>query len=79
MVNNMKRIIYIQLLNEGSVAYRPVSSYEIGNNIFKVDGSDIYDPDDEEWEFPPGTFVLVEEQIKEGKKVLIAIREQRSE
>lgn len=79
MVNKMKKIIYIQLLNEGSVAYRPVSAYEIGNNIFKVDGSDIYDPDDEEWEFPPETYVLVEEQIKDGKNVLIAIKEQSPE
>jgi len=75
MVIKMKRIIYIQLLNEGSVAYRPVSSHEIGKNIFRVDGSEIYNPEDEEWEFPPGTYVIVEEQIRGGEKVLIAIKE----
>lgn len=75
MVIKMKRIIYIQLLNEGSVAYRPVSSNEIGKNIFRVDGTEIYDLKHEEWEFPPGTLVIVEEQIRGGEKVLIAIKE----
>jgi hypothetical protein len=75
MVIKMKRIIYIQLLNEGSVAYRPVSSLEIEKNIFRVDGSEIYNPEDEEWEFPPGTYVIVEKQIRGGEKVLIAIKE----
>lgn len=75
MVNKMKKIIYIQLLNEGSIVYRPVPSYEIGNNIFKVDGFEIYDPEDEEWEFPPETYVLVEEQIRDGVNILVAIQE----
>jgi hypothetical protein len=68
-----KKIIYIKLLNEGSVAYRPVSAYEIGNNIYKIYGLEVYDPEDEEWEFLPGTHVLVEEQIISGEKVLVAI------
>jgi hypothetical protein len=70
-----KKIIYIKLLNEGSIAYRPVSAYETGNNIYKIYGLDVYDPEDEEWEFLPGTYVLVEEQIRSGEKVLVAISE----
>ena len=70
----MEKIIYIKLLNEGSVAYRPVPSYEIGNNIFKVNGLEIYDPEDEEWEFIPGTYVLVESQRKGGENILVAIK-----
>lgn len=75
----VKKIIYIQLLNEGSVVYRPVSAYEIQESIYKIDGSECYDPEDEEWEFLPGTYVLVKEQILEGENVLVAIKQQCSE
>ena len=71
----MKKIIYVQLLNEGSVAYRPVSANEITENIYKIDGSECYNPEDEEWEFLPGTCVLVEKQNLSGGAVLVAIRE----
>jgi hypothetical protein len=70
----MKKTIYIQLLNEGSIAYRPVSACAIKKNIYKVDGSECYNPEDEEWEFLPGTYVLVEEQNLSGEKVLVAIK-----
>lgn len=72
----MERTIYIQLLNEGSIAYRPVPALQIENNIYKVLGFEIYDPEDEEWEFLPGSYVLVEEQNKGGKRVLVAIQNQ---
>lgn len=69
----MKKIIYVQLLNEGSIAFRPVSAYEIGNNIYKIDGSEVYDPEDEEWEFKPGMSVIVEQRELSGELVLIAV------
>jgi hypothetical protein len=69
----MEKIIYIQLLNEGSVTYRPVPACEVENNIFKLNGFEIYDPEDEEWEFEPGALVFVEEQTKDKQKVLIAV------
>ncbi len=72
----MERVIYIQLLNEGSIAYRPIPALEIESNIYKVLGFEIYDTEDEEWEFLPGSYVLVKEQIKGGKNVLVAIQEQ---
>jgi hypothetical protein len=72
----MKKIIYIQLLNEGSVAYRPVSAYEIKESVYKIDGSECYNPEDEEWEFLPGTYVLVEERTFDGENVLVAIQAQ---
>ena len=71
----MKKIIYIQLLNEGSVAYRPVSAVEIEENIYKIDGSECYNPEDEEWEFLPNTYVLAEKKELSGRIVLVAIKE----
>lgn len=72
----MERKIYIQLLEEGTKVYRPVPAIEIESNIYKVQGFEIYDPDDENWEFPPDTYVLVEEQKLDNQSVLVAIKEQ---
>ena len=71
-----KKIICVQLLNEGSVAYRPVSAYLIEKNIYKIDGSECYNPEDEEWEFLPGMYVLVEEKKLSGENVLVAVKNQ---
>lgn len=68
-----EKIIYVQLLNEGSVAYRPVLSFTKDNIIFKVVSIGIYEKEDEEWEFAPGENVLVEERYLDGSKVLVAI------
>ncbi len=68
----MKKTIYIQLLGEGTIVYRPVPAIEMGDDIYQVEGEEIYDPDDEEWEFLPGTEVRVEQKEFEGKKVLVA-------
>jgi hypothetical protein len=76
MVIIMEKIIYVQLLNEGSIAYRPVPAIEIENNIYMLQGFDIYDTEDEEWEFLPGSYVLVEEQVKGDKNVSVAIKQQ---
>lgn len=71
----MQRNIYIQLLEEGTKVYRPVPAIEIENNIYEVLGFGIFDPEDEVWEFPSGTCVLVEEQNLDGENVLVAIQE----
>lgn len=76
VMGKVKKIVYVQLLNEGSVAYRPVSAYIIERNIYKIDGSECYNPEDEEWEFLPGTYVLVEEKKLNGENVLVAVKKQ---
>ena len=67
--------IYVQLLDEGTKVYRPVPAMEVAKSIYKIKGSEIYDPENEIWEFTPNTFVRVEEQNLEGEKVLVAIKE----
>lgn len=69
----VRKTIYIQLLNEGSVAYRPVFADKIKDNIYKIDGFECYNPDDEDWEFLPNTYVLAEERNLSGKIVLVAV------
>ena len=45
-------------------------------NIYKIDGSECYNPEDEEWEFLPGMYVLVEEKKLSGENVLVAVKNQ---
>ena len=75
----MEKNIYIQLLEEGTRVYRPTPAYEVGNNIYQIKGYEMYDPEDEVWEFPPGTFVITEEQNLDGEIVLVAIKEQKKD
>lgn len=74
-IEKMEKIIYVKLLEEGTKVYRPVTAFKIENNVYEVRGSEIHDPDDELWEFVPGTFVFVEKQNLDGEIVLVAVKE----
>lgn len=69
----MGNTIYVRLLGEGVQVYRPVSSLQITSNVYVIGGYEAYDPEDEEWEFIPGTLVVVEERVFEGEAILVAI------
>ena len=53
-------VIYVRLLDEGVPVARPTYAEMIENNIFHVLPTEGYNPDDETWEFPPGTLVRCE-------------------
>ena len=72
----MEKKIYIQLLGEGTIVYRPVPACQIADNLYEVGGFEIHDPENEVWEFTPGTYVFVEEQYLDGESVLVAIQAQ---
>ena len=73
--NEMEKTIYIQLLGEGTLVYRPVQAIKIGENIYQLKGEEIFDSEDEEWKFLPGSKVRVEQKELEGEKVLVAIEQ----
>jgi hypothetical protein len=64
--------IYVRLLNEGTPVMRPTNAVHLGNDVYRVLATDGYDPDDEEWEFVPGTLVHCVHDIRGGDEVLIA-------
>lgn len=66
--------LYVRLLNEGTDVFRPTQAIDMGNGLFKILATPDYDPDDEEWEFLPGTTVRSEPRINEIGRFLIAIR-----
>jgi len=59
-------IIYIPLLNEGTPVYRPAYGLQVGEQTYVVLLPSDYDPEDEEWEFPPGNIVLCKKQVLLG-------------
>ncbi len=74
----MEKEIYIQLLGEGTIVYRPVTAIEITKDIYQLKGRDIYNPEDETWEFLPDAYVKVEKRILSGELVLVAVNKEVS-
>lgn len=70
----MKKVIYVQLLDEGTIVYRPVLSFQLSSNIYKVGEELSYEHKNEKWEFLPNTIVEVEEKNLDGDNVLVAVR-----
>jgi len=55
-----QKLIYMPLLNEGTTVLRPVIAFDMGNNIYKIIGTEQgLKPEDldEEWLFPIGSYV----------------------
>ena len=64
---------YVELLDEAIDTWRPVQAEGVGNGIFRLLPTPNYDPEDEKWEFPPGSLVrLVKKELSDGS-VLVAI------
>jgi hypothetical protein len=68
------RTVYIPLLSEGTLVVRPTQAIGLGGNVYQVLPTSDYDPNDEEWEFPPGTSVECELETWSGQDVLVAKR-----
>jgi len=65
--------IYVNLLEEGTPCSRPTQALVLENGLFKLLPTENYDPDDECWEFPPGSVVRALEVCDDGKPHLLAI------
>ncbi len=68
------RTVYIPLLNEGTSVVRPTQAIRLGENVYRILPTSDYDPDDEEWEFPPETSVECDLETRSGQEVLVARR-----
>lgn len=54
--------MYVRLLGEGVEVYRPVPATVISEGICVLGGENIYNREDETWEFPPGSRVRFEQR-----------------
>jgi hypothetical protein len=68
--------IYVRLLDEGTDVSRPTKGIVLGNGLFKLLPTDNYDPDDEHWEFLPGSTVRAKEVLDGDRIYLIATAHQ---
>jgi hypothetical protein len=67
--------VYVRLLNEGTQVYRPVPSRRMADDVFLLRGDDIYNREDEEWEFEPGSAVkVIEKEFARGRGLLAVAR-----
>jgi len=55
--NTKASTIYVRLLDEGTDVFRPSSAIALGGDVYELLRPDSYDPDDECWEFEPGSRV----------------------
>lgn len=64
--------LHIPLLNEGTDVLRPTTGVFVAPDVVRVQATDDYDPDDEEWQFPPGSEVRCVAELRGGVQILVA-------
>ena len=65
--------IYVKLIGEGTMVFRPTHGELIGEGLFRLLPTEDYDPEDEAWEFLPGSVVRGEMRRLDGGEVIIAV------
>lgn len=68
-----KTQVYVRLLDEGVAVSRPACGIPLREGVFRLEATEEYDPDDEVWEYPPGTVVRCEVTDIGGERVLLAV------
>lgn len=67
-----EREVFVRLLHEGTYVLRPTLATACGDMRFRLIRPDDYDPDDEQWEFPPGSMVKCRVEALSGGAILVA-------
>ena len=65
-------LLYVRLLDEGTDVFRPVWAEPLGSGVYELIAPSDYDPEDEEWEFLPGTHVSVSQRQGETEEMFVA-------
>jgi hypothetical protein len=64
--------IYVSLLDEGTPVVRPTQAVWLQGDLYRLLATPNYNPDDEHWEFPPGSVVRGVVEVRDGEKILVA-------
>ena len=64
--------IYVALLDEGTDVWRPVLAARRADDLFEIISTND-DPEDEKWQFPPGSLVKCEHRTLSGGRRLVAV------
>jgi len=65
--------VCVRLLEEGTETCRPTQAIPLGNDLYKLLPTPKYNPEDEIWEFLPGTVVRCEASDKYVTRCLLAV------
>jgi hypothetical protein len=65
--------IHVVLLDEGTWCARPAECVDLGDGLFRLQARQDYDPEDEHWEFPPGSVVRGKTVRDSNGEYLLAI------
>ena len=65
--------VYVQLLGEGTTVFRPTKALRIRADVVQLLATDDYDPEDEDWEFKPGSIVRIEKHKLSDGKYYVAV------
>ena len=66
------RAVYVELLDEGTTVLRPTQGEILGGDHYGLLPTPDYDPDDEHWEFLPGSIVRCNKEVRDGEELLVA-------
>ena len=66
--------VYVPLLNEGTSVVRPTQGVKLAESVYRILPTSDYDPDDEQWEFPPGSVVECVIETRNGQEILVATK-----
>lgn len=72
-LNTESLYVYVRLLGEGTFVFRPAPAEFLAPGLVKLMAPPEYDPEDEEWEFKPGTIVRIECRQLNGENVYVAV------
>lgn len=72
MDSSTEREVHVRLLDEGTLVYRPTIGIHQEGNVYLLKEPPGYDPEDEHWEFIPGSFVRCEERSSQDGFLLVA-------
>ena len=70
--------IYIPVLDEETPSVRGTQAEVLDQNEYMVLAEPYYKPEDEIWQFPPGTIVRCEERENFGERILLAVEQIKS-
>lgn len=59
--------IYVYLLDEGTDMWRPAQALRLNDGVYCLLWTPSYDPEDERWEFVPGTVVRGQVRTLHGR------------
>jgi hypothetical protein len=64
--------IYIPLIDEGTEVIRPTFGLSLGGDTYRVLATPTYNPNDENWKFPPGSIVRCAREMRDGSEIFVA-------